>query len=192
MNDVHAEMSEDSFTSVPVLFLDIDGTVRQGKDDALGRFVNSPEDVHVFPEAVERMRAWKEMGGRIVGVSNQGGIALGIVTPRLVYEAMEETYQQCDGLFDELIWCSHHPNAKDLAQARCWCRKPRPGLAIEAATLLTATHQGEKVDISQSMFVGDRPEDRICASHLNVNFMWAWKWRAGYILPESPPLFIDD
>lgn len=41
--------------AVPVLYLDLDGTVRQGKDDGLGRFVNGPEDVIVFPEAVEMM-----------------------------------------------------------------------------------------------------------------------------------------
>jgi D-glycero-D-manno-heptose 1,7-bisphosphate phosphatase len=39
--------------AVPVLYLDLDGTVRQGKDDTLGRFVNGPEDVVVFPEAVQ-------------------------------------------------------------------------------------------------------------------------------------------
>jgi histidinol phosphatase-like enzyme len=49
----------------PVLYLDIDGTVRQGKDDALGRFVNGPADVVVFPEAVEMMRRWKAGGGRL-------------------------------------------------------------------------------------------------------------------------------
>lgn len=50
---------------VPVLFLDLDGTVCHGKTE-LGRFVNSPEDVVVFPEAVAHMRCWKERGGRIV------------------------------------------------------------------------------------------------------------------------------
>jgi D-glycero-D-manno-heptose 1,7-bisphosphate phosphatase len=62
--------------AVPVLYLDLDGTVRHGKDE-LGRFVNGPEDVVVFPEAVERMRKWKQGGGRIIGVSNQGAWRLG-------------------------------------------------------------------------------------------------------------------
>jgi hypothetical protein len=51
--------------AVPLLVLDMDGTVRQGKDDALGRFVNGPDDVVVFPEAVIQMRKWKDKGGRI-------------------------------------------------------------------------------------------------------------------------------
>ena len=78
--------------AVPVLYLDIDGTVRQGKDDALGRYVNGPDDVVVFPGAVTAMREWKSAGGRIVGVSNQGGVALGLVTKADVFAAMMETF----------------------------------------------------------------------------------------------------
>jgi D-glycero-D-manno-heptose 1,7-bisphosphate phosphatase len=66
---------------VPLLCLDLDGTVRHGKDE-LGHFVNHPEDVVVFGEAAELMRRWKQAGGRIIGVSNQGGIALGHLTMR--------------------------------------------------------------------------------------------------------------
>src|SRR5258708_2156240 len=80
--------------AVPVLYLDLDGTVRQGKDDALGRFVNGPEDVVIFPEAVTMMRRWKQGGGRAIGVSNQGGVSLGIVPYDRVAAAMRETTRQ--------------------------------------------------------------------------------------------------
>src|SRR5258708_7270522 len=80
--------------AVPVLYLDLDGTVRQGKDDALGRFVNGPEDVVIFPEAVTMMRRWKQGGGRVIGVSNQGGVSLGIVPYDRVAAAMRETNRQ--------------------------------------------------------------------------------------------------
>lgn len=162
----------------PVLYLDIDGTVRQGKDDPLGRFVNGPDDVVVFPEAVERMRAWKAGGGRIIGVSNQGGIALGLVSFLRVMEAMVETQRQCDGLFDKVAFCQHHPDADHPEYARCWCRKPRPGLAIEAALSL-AEITGEIYPPYMALFVGDRPEDEACADALNVDFQWAHDWRAG-------------
>lgn len=165
--------------SVPVLFLDIDGTVRQGKDDALGRFVNGPEDVVVFPEAVERMKAWKAGGGRIVGVTNQGGIALGIVDPKQVMAALVETQRQCEGLFDRIAMCQHHPDAEHPEMARCWCRKPRPGLAIETTLAMAEDHPGEIYPPYMALFVGDRPEDEACAEALNVDFQWAHEWRAG-------------
>lgn len=163
---------------VPVLYLDIDGTVRQGKDDELGRFVNGPADVVVFPEAVEMMRRWKDAGGRIAGVSNQGGIALGIVDIELVAAAMVETQRQADGLFDLMSWCRHHPDASDPEMARCWCRKPSAGAVVEAAHGLLDRYDGEYYPPHLGLFVGDRPEDQACAAAAGLDFEWAADWRA--------------
>lgn len=163
--------------AVPVLYLDIDGTVRQGKDDPLGRFVNGPEDVVVFPEAVERMRLWKRGGGRIAAVSNQGGIALGVVTEARVAAAMAETNRQCDSLFDLISWCHHHPDAQHPEMARCWCRKPSAGAVAEAAHGLRDRHPGEFYPPYMGLFVGDRDEDRQCAESAGLDFMWAAEWR---------------
>lgn len=157
---------------VPLLVLDLDGTVRFGKDE-LGRFVHGPEDVVVFPEAVERMRAWQ---GRIVGVSNQGGIALGFVTAQTVGEAMAETQRQCEGLFSKIVWCPHYPTAAAPEQARCWCRKPSPGLLIVAAMELAREHD-EIYPPHLGLMVGDRPEDEQCAALVGFDFMWAEDWR---------------
>lgn len=163
--------------ATPLLCLDIDGTVRQGKDDALGRFVNGPEDVFVFPEAVEMMRRWKAGGGRICGISNQGGIALGLVTIDQVTGAMWKTHYECDELFDKLSWCSHHPDAEDITLTSCWCRKPLPGLIIEAAHDL-GDFFGEHYPQYMGLMVGDRPEDQECARLAGLEFQWAADWRA--------------
>jgi D-glycero-D-manno-heptose 1,7-bisphosphate phosphatase len=171
-------MPEATEKAVPVLFLDLDGTVRQGKDDALGRFVNGPGDVAVFPEAVTMMRRWKADGGRIAAVSNQGGIALGIVSERAVAEAMVETQFQCDGLFDRMLWCRHHPQAEHPEMARCWCRKPSAGAVAEAAHGLAEHHPGEFYPPYMGLFVGDREEDRLCAESAGLEFRWAADWRA--------------
>jgi D-glycero-D-manno-heptose 1,7-bisphosphate phosphatase len=162
--------------AVPLLALDLDGTVRQGKDDAFGRFVNGPEDVVVFPEAVEMMRRWKAGGGRIIGVSNQGGVALGIVSYDKVAAAMRETQRQTGCLFDKICFCCHHPNAKDPEFARCWCRKPSPGLIVEGALDLAA-HFGEFYPPYMGLMVGDRPEDEQCAGLAGFDFQWARAWR---------------
>lgn len=160
---------------VALLVLDLDGTVRKGKDE-LGRFVNTAADVEVFPEALALMREWKSRGGRIIGASNQGGISLGILTMQAVADAMMETHRQCDQLFDKIAWCQHHPDAKNPEFARCWCRKPSPGLVIESALDL-AHATGEIYPPHMALFVGDRPEDEGCAKSLNMDFMWAADWR---------------
>ena len=163
---------------VPLLVLDIDGTVRQGKDDALGRFVNGPGDVVVFPEAVVMMRRWKTAGGRILGLSNQGGIALGLVHMADVANAMWETHKQAAQLFDKLVWCQHHPDAPDPEMARCWCRKPRIGGLVDGAITLAHDHPGEIYPPHMGLFVGDRKEDEECARNANFDFQWAAEWRA--------------
>jgi D-glycero-D-manno-heptose 1,7-bisphosphate phosphatase len=162
----------------PLLFLDLDGTVRKGYDE-LGRWVNGPEDVDVFPEAVEMMRRWKAGGGRIIGVSNQGGVALGHLSRAAAIQAAEVTNHQTGHLFDRIALCTHHPGAEDPRNAHCWCRKPLPGLLIESAAYLRRSiGAGEQYWPHMALMVGDRPEDQGAAEAANVDFQWAADWRA--------------
>lgn len=162
--------------AVPVLYLDLDGTVRHGKDE-LGRFVHGPEDVVIFPEAIEMMRRWKASGGRVVAVTNQGGVALGLVSGDAVRAALLETHRQTDELFDKIAVCTHHPDAELPERARCWCRKPKPGLIIEAAIDMGARFS-ERYPPYMGLMVGDRPEDEECAQLAGLDFQWAADWRA--------------
>lgn len=159
-----------------LLVVDLDGTVRHGFDE-LGKFVNGPEDVVVFPEARAQLKAWKASGGRIIAASNQGGIAMGHTTMDRVAAAMMKTYQLCGGVFDKMQWCQHHPQAAEPEYARCWCRKPSPGIFIEAAVDL-ARANNEFYPPHLGLFVGDRPEDEECARLSGLPFMWAHEWRA--------------
>lgn len=161
--------------AVKLLVLDLDGTVRHGKDE-LGRFVNTAADVVIFPEAVTLMRRWKENGGRIIAVSNQGGIALGFLDFDECTRAMVRTHELSDKLFDKIAWCRHHPDAADPEYARCWCRKPSPGLLIETALDLARATK-EYYPPYMGLFVGDRPEDEQCAALSGFPFMWAKDWR---------------
>lgn len=133
-------------------------------------------DVKVFDEVPRMLRFYKRAGYRIVGISNQGGIALGHCTVDDVAAAMLETYNQCGGLFDKIAFCRHHPDAPDPEYAVCWCRKPRAGLVIETA-LEMAHKYSEYYPPHLSLFVGDRPEDEECAKAANIPFMWAKEWR---------------
>lgn len=163
---------------VPVLYCDIDGTIRWGKDE-LGRFVNTAEDVHVFDEVPGLLWGYKKLGWRIVGISNQGGIALGHMDMATCIEAMAETQRQTRNAFDKIAWCSHHPAAGDPEMAICWCRKPKAGLVIESALTLTDEHRGEIYPPHLAAFVGDRPEDALCAENAGLQFVDAIEWRKG-------------
>lgn len=160
-----------------VLYLDLDGTVRKGYDE-LGRFVNGPKDVNVFPEAVVQMKRWKEKGYRLVAVTNQGGIAMGFCTHEQAAEALYETNRQTGGLFDLMLMCRHHPYAKDPLMANCLCRKPKYGMIVMAQDELSRRFAGIFPPCAAVM-VGDRPEDRACAEGAGIKFIDAAEWRAG-------------
>lgn len=161
---------------VPVLYLDLDGTVRKGKDE-LGRFVNKAEDVELFDGMTERLLAYKKSGWRIVGVTNQGGVALGILSFKDMAEAVVRTQELAKGAFDKIMVCQHHPEAKDPEYAVCWCRKPRSGNVVLGAMALREDHPDEMYPPHLALFVGDRPEDEECAKGAGVQFMWAKDWR---------------
>jgi D-glycero-D-manno-heptose 1,7-bisphosphate phosphatase len=170
--------------ATPILYLDLDGTVRKGYNE-LGRFVNTVADVEVFPEVPSILRQYKNAGWRIVAVTNQGGVALGHIPMGEMGKIMVETHKQCDGLFDKMMMCVHHPDSTDPEFAVCWCRKPRIGLVIEAAIDLSRKHD-EFYPPHLALFVGDRPEDRGCAEGANISFMDAQEWRGMKIHPVRP------
>lgn len=165
---------------VPVLYLDIDGTVRKGKEE-LGYFVNTKDDVEVFEGVPKLLWQYKRLGWRIVGISNQGGIALGYMSMSDCVAAMSETHRQTGNAFDKILWCSHHPDAKEPEMAICWCRKPKPGLIIEGALGL-AEKTGEIYPPHLGLFIGDMDSDRECADNAGLPFMEADVWRTGHHL----------
>lgn len=162
---------------IRVLFLDLDGTVRKGFDE-LGKFVNGPEDVEIFPESLAAMVEYHKAGWKIAGITNQGGIALGHMSAATCVDAMLRTQNLCRGLFEKIAFCRHHPDAKDPFMAQCWCRKPRIGMVIEIAHDIAQKFSG-MVQPSECLFVGDRPEDEQCAANAGIRFIWAKDWRAG-------------
>lgn len=158
-----------------VLYADIDSTVRRGPDE-LGHFISTIEDVQVYPEVPPLLAAYKLAGWRIFGISNQGGIALGYITPQQTRELMDETNRQCGGVFDKIAFCAHHPRAKHPELAYCWCRKPRIGLVVKTALEMQRRHS-ENYPPHLSLFVGDSPDDQGCARNACLPFMVARDWR---------------
>lgn len=166
----------------PVLFLDLDGTIILGKEE-LGHFITGPQEVELFPGVLDLVKDYKAKGWRIVVVSNQGGIALGHIADSTVNRIMQETSRLCANLFDRMLWCEHHPDAKhtDPVQqkelSQCFCRKPSPGLIFNAIYSLGEQRLEEYFRPYNCLMVGDMDTDRDCAASINIPFMWAKDWR---------------
>lgn len=169
-------------TVVPLLVLDIDGTVRQLPDGAGP--VQDVANVRVFPTAVARMRDWRAKGGRIVGLTNQPGIDDGTVD-RAAYGAnmLEIERQTVDvygrPLFDAVRWCPHRP------EAGCWCRKPLPGLFYDLLRHLGTLYPFEAYTRQDVLLVSADPADVTLAAFLDVRFQWAADWRGELTRPND-------
>jgi D-glycero-D-manno-heptose 1,7-bisphosphate phosphatase len=134
--------------------------------------------VEVFPEVPTILHAYRDAGWRIVGVSNQGGIALGHLTAGAYEAAMLQTNIRCIGAFDRMHWCPHFPSVES-----CWCRKPRIGMLVEAALSMAREHPGETYPPRLGLMVGDRDEDRACADAAGLRFLDAATWRSEVTRP---------
>jgi D-glycero-D-manno-heptose 1,7-bisphosphate phosphatase len=88
-----------------------------------------PELVEPMPGALEAVGAVREAGLPTGVVSNQSGIARGLITRQQV-EAVNARVDALFGGFDDWRICPHGPDDG------CECRKPRPGMVLEAAAAL--------------------------------------------------------
>jgi histidinol-phosphate phosphatase family protein len=104
-----------------------------------------PERVEPVPGARAALDRLRAAGLRLAVVSNQSGVARGLVTPAQV-DAVNERVQQLLGRFDAVVICPHG------ADDDCACRKPRPGMVLAAADQLG-------VEPTACAFVGDIGSD---------------------------------
>ncbi len=129
----------------PALFLDRDGVLNRDRDD----FVKRLDEFELFPQAVRAVAELSRAGLTVVVVSNQSGIARGLLTlpiARAMTDALRAAVEAEGGRIAGVYLCPHGP------QDGCACRKPLPGLLQRAATELN-------LDLSRSVMVGDSLRD---------------------------------
>ena len=135
----------------PAVFLDRDGTLIEDAD-----FLTSADEIRILPNAIPGLQRLHEAGYLIVVVTNQSGVARGYLTKRELEKINSHLIDQIEtlgGHIDAVFCCPHHPDGKIKKYARrCDCRKPRPGLFIQAREELD-------IDLQRSFAVGDAWRD---------------------------------
>lgn len=144
----------------PLVFLDRDGVLNElVLDPGSGRFESpySAAEVIVPPESVEAVRRLRTVGAVLAIVSNQPAAAKGTASLDdlgAVHDAVVALYAAAGIRFDTAIYCHHHPDAINKTFAGpCGCRKPAPGMLVEAARRLG------RESISGSWLIGDSDVD---------------------------------
>jgi len=129
--------------SRPALFLDRDGTLIHDVG-----YPRDPDRVALVAGAAAALRGLPAGVARVV-ITNQSGLGRGLITPAeaaSVHAAFVAGFAAEGVRFDGVYTCPHHPGHG------CRCRKPRPGLLLQAAAELD-------LDLAASIMIGDKPAD---------------------------------
>lgn len=127
------------------LFLDRDGVIIENREG----YVRSWEDVEIFPQALEALASLSSTPLKVVIVTNQAAIGKGLLslhTAEKINQQLIEIIRASGGAIDGLYLCPH------TAEDHCTCRKPQPGLILQAAQEL-------EIDLSHSALIGDALTD---------------------------------
>jgi D-glycero-D-manno-heptose 1,7-bisphosphate phosphatase len=147
-------------TRVRAVLFDRDGTLIHNVP-----YLADPEGVRPVAGAREVLDRLRQQGLRIGIVSNQSGVARGLITPDELTRVNARVVELL-GPFDTIQTCPH-------AEADgCGCRKPAPGMVLAAARAL-AVHPGECV------VVGDIAADLEAARRAGA---------AAYLVPNAATL----
>jgi D-glycero-D-manno-heptose 1,7-bisphosphate phosphatase len=115
-----------AFSAVRYVFVDRDGVINRKLPE--GRFVREWSDFELLPGAESAIAALNSSGRKVVVISNQRGIALGLYTKKDVEELHRRLQQHLashNAHIDAFYYCPHDRD-------ECDCRKPKTGLFEQA------------------------------------------------------------
>ena len=137
------------------IFLDRDGVINKH----IG-FLRKSEEFELIPGVIEGIKAINKSGYLAIVVTNQPVIARGECTfdeLQKIHDKMETELGKEGAFVDAIYICPHHKDKGFVGERPdykfdCDCRKPKPGLLIQAA-------KDFNIDLSQSYMIGDNVTD---------------------------------
>ena len=131
--------------------MDRDGTI----NEEVG-YLRTLGDLHLFVETFEAVRRINGSGMKAVVITNQSGIAKGYFDEAFVNEVhahINRLLGEKGAAIDRFYFCPHHPtDGNPPFLKECRCRKPRPGMLLQAAEELG-------IELAGSYMIGDMPKD---------------------------------
>lgn len=132
-------------------FLDRDGTVNKH----IG-FITRIEELELLEGVGESIKLLNEEGYMVIIITNQSGIARGYLSVEEleeIHNKMKMLLQQEGAYVDDIFYCPHYIDKEIIGgrkefQKECSCRKPKPGMLIEAAGKYN-------IDLKKSWMIGD-------------------------------------
>ena len=157
----------------PCLFLDRDGVINAKPPE--GEYIRHWNEFRLLPEAVSWIRLFKAVGYYSIVLTNQRGIALGLYSHAdllTLHQRMCAELAAQGAILDDVLYCPHD-------EGKCHCRKPEPGLVIEA-------QQKWNIDLSGSLLIGDSDRDKLLAQRCGLRFALVRDGRVLDVIQPSP------
>ena len=135
-----------------------------------------------MPGTMDALRRLAAAGFQLVIVTNQAGVERGLVSERVLEEihgAMLLAARRAGARLDAIYVCPHLP-----VQA-CSCRKPEPGLVVQAAEDLA-------IDLKKSFMIGDSPSDIEAGRRAGCTTIGVVSDQMSFTATDIPPDFIAD
>lgn len=153
------------------VFLDRDGVLNRAfVEDGVPVPPRTVDGLELLPGVVETCHAFADAGLALVVVTNQPDVARGKLDPEILETIHERLRAELP--LDDVVVCPHD------GHEGCWCRKPRPGMILDAARRL-------ELDLDHSVAVGDRWRDIDAAHRAGVASVWI-DWGLDEPLRDSP------
>lgn len=128
-------------------FLDRDGVLNRKAPE--GQYVTRWEEMEFLPGVREAVRLLNQAGYFVAIVSNQRCVAKGLITISeldSMHARMRQEFNAAGAMIDAIYYCPHD------FQPPCSCRKPQPGMLLEAA-------RKHNLDLAESWMIGDSRHD---------------------------------
>lgn len=142
----------------PCVFLDRDGVINV--KPAPGEYIRRWEEIRFIPETIDWIRLFKALGFLVIVVTNQRGVALGLLDAAglaQLHERMRVELSLAGAVIDDIYSCVHEKDS-------CGCRKPRVGMVSEAVNKWG-------IDQANSIVIGDSDCDRELARACGMRFI---------------------
>jgi D-glycero-D-manno-heptose 1,7-bisphosphate phosphatase len=141
-------------------FLDRDGVINVDHG-----YVSSPEQFEFIDGVFDACRHLQQQGYLLIVVTNQSGIGRGYYNEQQFHQLtdwMKAQFASHGVTLTDVFFCPHHPvNAIVPYQTDCNCRKPAPGMLLQAI-------QKYQIDPKLSLMLGDKKADMQAAQAAGV------------------------
>ncbi|MGP9799930.1 D-glycero-beta-D-manno-heptose 1,7-bisphosphate 7-phosphatase [Rheinheimera sp. NSM] len=141
-------------------FLDRDGVINIDHG-----YVSQPEQFEFIDGVFDACRHIQQQGYLLIVVTNQSGIGRGYYNEQQFHNLtdwMKAQFQSHGVTITDVFFCPHHPvKANPPYQIDCDCRKPAPGMLLQAINK-------HKLDPGQSLMLGDKKADMQAAKAAGV------------------------